>query len=152
MSFWGKEIYFMGGYQFYSEVPIELSFCLFLLVAEVMLEIFGREFWHVARRNVAHEVKLIEHIATQSQLLQVLYFYLNLFLGSNVAYPQVHDILALRGNLTISGLLSLLDSLCILSLSFFFLLNNSFNPSWTIASHKLINTGIIMNGESISEL
>lgn len=103
---------------------------------------------HVTRGDCGRNVKLVECVLLNVQLLQVWYTDLHLLSRTDVADLHVHDVLAVRIDLSIYSLLSLTDGLFVFFLGLFLLFHHSLNSLVSKLGHKPVNTSFGVNREA----
>ena len=107
---------------------------------------------HVARRNGASHMQLIEHVARKGELLKIDDLNLYSLRRSNISYFEVENVLTLRVELTISCPLSLPHCFLVLDFCLFLLLYDSFDPSCSELSKKSIDTGVGIDRKAVVKL
>jgi len=93
-------------------------------------------------------VELIKSVLLDVQLLQVRNADFYFFTRPDVPDLHVHDVLAIGVDLRVHCLFSFLDGLLVLLLGLFFFLDCSFDSFVSELSHKFVDAGFWIDGET----
>ena len=107
---------------------------------------------HVPGRYSPDHVKLIEGVAGEGEFLEVGYFNSDSLVGRNIPHLQVEYVLAVAVKISVGSLPSLADSLLVLLLCFFFLLDNALDHCLPEVGGESIDAGLGANGKAVLHL